>query len=101
MESNNLCNNQKRTDGMAIASLVCGIVGLVFLFMPIVYGLGIIPAILAIVFGNISKGKIRKDPNLDGYGMAKAGFICGVVGVVLVVISLIGCGLLVGSLLES
>lgn len=97
MENNNL-STQKRTDGMSIASLVCGIVGLVFMFIPIIYGVGIIPSILGIIFGNISKKKIRQNPNLEGYGMAKAGFICGIIGVVLSVISLIGCGILISEL---
>ncbi|WP_034868366.1 DUF4190 domain-containing protein [Clostridium lundense] len=97
MEDSNL-SNEKRTDEMSIASLVCGIVGLVFMFIPIIYGIGIIPSILGIIFGNISKKKIRKNPNLEGYGMAKAGFICGIIGTVLAVISLIGCGILISEI---
>ncbi|MEV5352106.1 DUF4190 domain-containing protein [Streptomyces sp. NPDC093516] len=60
-----------RTNGMAIASLCCGIVGL--------FILNIILGPLAIVFGVVAR---RQGPG-NGAGMAKAGIILGVVAVVL------------------
>jgi len=56
---------------MAVASLVLGIVSLLggaILFVPMV---------LAIVFGHIAHSRIRKDPSLDGAGLAIAGFVMG------------------------
>ena len=56
---------------MAVASLVLGIVSLLggaLLFVPMV---------LAIVFGHIAHSRIRKDPTLDGAGLAIAGFVMG------------------------
>lgn len=67
---------QKKT--MAIWSLVMGI-----LSVTICCG-GFLPAILAIVFANISKKN-----NEDGAGMAKAGMIMGIVGIVLGVLAII------------
>ncbi|CAM5629153.1 MULTISPECIES: DUF4190 domain-containing protein [Streptomyces] len=61
-----------RTNGMAIASLVCGIVGL--------FILNIILGPLAIVFGALAR---RQAGGKNGAGMAKAGIILGVVDVVL------------------
>jgi hypothetical protein len=60
-------------EGMAIASLVLGIVG-----VPacICYGFSIIPGALAIIFGILSLKSSRK-------GMAIAGIICGGVAVLL------------------
>ena len=58
--------NQK--SGFATASLVCGILG--FLFAPL--------SVLAIIFGSIRMG--RKDN--PKRGMAIAGFVLGVVGVI-------------------
>jgi hypothetical protein len=58
----------KKTNGLAIASLVCGIGG--FLFF--------IPAILAIVFGFIARGQIRSSAGAQGGdGLALAGIIVG------------------------
>ncbi|MFB8245282.1 DUF4190 domain-containing protein [Streptomyces sp. NPDC001046] len=59
-----------RTNGLAIASLCCGIIGLFFL--------NIILGPLAIVFGAIARRSAG-----NGAGMAKAGIILGVVDVVL------------------
>jgi predicted acyltransferase len=66
-----------KADGSAIASLVCGIVGL-FCF---------IPAIVAIVLGASSKRRIdQSNGQLTGGGMATAGLVLGIVGVALGVI---------------
>lgn len=72
-------------NGMGIAALVLGIVGIVFLCG---YGVGIIPSILAIVFGKI--GMNKADQGLaDNRSLAKTGFILGIIGVVLAVLVII------------
>jgi len=58
---------EQRTSGLAIASLVLGILGI---------------SILAIIFGGIAISQTGKNPNLSGRGMAIAGFILGIVGIV-------------------
>jgi hypothetical protein len=68
-----------RTNGLAVASLVCGIVQF---FVPL-------PAsILAIVFGHIARGQIRRTGE-KGDALALAGLVLGWAEVVLVVIVLI------------
>lgn len=62
---------------MATAALVLGIVGLFFGFMFI----GIIPSILAVIFAIIV---LRKKKN----GMAIAGMVCGIIGILISVIVL-------------
>lgn len=65
------------TDGFAIASLVCGILGF----------LTGITAIPAIVFGIISLSNIEKNPQyLRGRGMAIAGIILGGIVVLLILL---------------
>jgi hypothetical protein len=60
-----------RTNGLAIASMVCGILWL--------YWLG---SILALVFGYVAKGQIdRSHGSQTGRGMAIAGIVLGWVGV--------------------
>jgi hypothetical protein len=70
-----------KTNGMAIASLVLGIVGLVTFFW-----LGAIPLILSIIFGGIVLGQVKKNPDMKGKGMAVAGLVLGIVGLVLVIL---------------
>lgn len=74
----------RRNEGRAVASLILGIAGLVV--CPLV------PSILAIIFGNQAREKIRADPSLEGEGMAKAGVILGWVGIGLSIL----IGLIIG-----
>lgn len=78
-----------RTSGLAIASLVCGILSLVLFWIP---WLGFLLGIVAIIFGGVATSQIRRDPDLGGRGMAIAGLVCGIIGVAiwLIVIALIG-----------
>ena len=69
---------QPGTNGMAIASLVTGILGCF-------YG---IPAILAIIFGFVARNQMKQRPQQGG-GMALAGIILGFVWIV------IGIGLII------
>lgn len=62
-----------RIPGMAIAALVCGILGL--------FG-GFVLAILGIIFGAKARSDIRMSNGLlTGESMATAGLICGIIGI--------------------
>lgn len=65
-----------RTSGMAIASLVLGILGLTLLpvFAPVP----------AAVLGHVARGQIKRDPTLTGGGFALAGLVLGWIGIALV-----------------
>jgi hypothetical protein len=70
--------------------MVCGITGLVLTFLPLLGLASLVLAPVAIVFGNRAKREIREsDGRLTGYGMAQAGFICGIVAAALIVVSII------------
>jgi hypothetical protein len=60
---------QTSTNGMAIASMVLGIVW--------IYWIG---SVLAIVFGHISLNQIKRNPYQTGRGMAIAGLVLGYIG---------------------
>lgn len=62
-------------NGLGTAALVLGIIGLI----GCVYG-GFILSILAIIFGKIGMNKARRG-EANNVGVAKAGFILGIVGV--------------------
>jgi hypothetical protein len=60
-----------QNNGLAIASLVCSIVGII----PLLFGL---PCVLGIIFGFVARGQIRRSNGaLGGDGMALAGIIVG------------------------
>lgn len=65
--------------GLAIASMVCGIVALV-LFC--IWFISIPTAIVAIILGVVAKGKVKSGQAAGG-GMATAGLVCGTIGLVL------------------
>lgn len=71
----------QETNKMSIAALVCGILGIVGSFIPVICYFALIPAILGIVFG--AKGmKIAKITG-QGQGLATAGLVLGIIGTAL------------------
>ncbi len=71
----------QKTDGLAITSLVLGILSMICC--------GIVTGIPAVICGHIAIGRMKKDPNLQGKGLAMAGLIIGYLGIVVSVIYLI------------
>ena len=69
-----------RTSGLAIASLVTGILG---------------AGIVAIITGHMARARIKRDPGLDGAGLALAGLILGYLTTVLLVIAIV-LGVVIG-----
>ena len=66
------------TNEKATPALVCGILGIVGSFIPVICYFALIPAILGIVFG--AKGmKIAKATG-QGQGLATAGLVLGIIG---------------------
>ena len=73
-------------------ALVTGIVGLVLIWLPIISLAGIVLNIIAIVLGSgaISNYKRDKDKYTEAsYKNAKAGMICGIIGLSLIVLAII------------
>jgi hypothetical protein len=80
---------------MAIASLVLGILAFPGLCL---YGVvGLVFGITALILGRMAIGRIRNSNGaLGGYGLAQAGWICGLVAASLSVLSIAFSLLLVG-----
>lgn len=76
---------------MAVASLVLGIVAIV----ADVFGLGLPVGLIAGVVGIILGVLGKKNP--EKAGMAKAGLICSVIGVILSLLFIILCASCLGS----
>jgi hypothetical protein len=75
----------RRTNGLAVASLACGIGQIFFWFLA---------AIPAVVLGHMARRQIRQTGE-DGAGMALAGLILGWIGIVLTVLLVVGAVALV------
>lgn len=80
---------EKKSNGLAIASLVLGIVAILFNFI----GLGIVGLVLGIV--GIVLGVMAKKKNPTG--MATAGLVLSIIGTVLCALILIACAACLGS----
>lgn len=79
------------TSGLAIASLICGC--LFFIFPT---------AVLAIIFGHISRSQIAKSANrIGGAGIALAGMILGYIGIAILPFILIVAAIAVPNLLRA
>jgi hypothetical protein len=73
------------TDGLSIASLVCGIMAIISCY---IWGLFGLPAVIC---GHMSLKKIKNSPTpVAGKGMAIAGLICGYIGIVFQLAMIIG-----------
>lgn len=73
----------KETNGLAIASLICGILSIIFCFCCC---WGIPFNILSIVFGIIALSQIKRQPSQTGRGMAIAGIVLGILSLLLGII---------------
>jgi hypothetical protein len=70
--------------GFAVASIICGIVGL--------FIAGYILGLLAIIFGGVALRRIRNNPGMPGRGLAYAGIILGLIDVILLAILMLALG---------
>jgi hypothetical protein len=74
---------------MAVAALVCGIVGIVGGWIPGINYFALVLAILGIVFGAIA----LKSASADKRGMAMAGLVLGIIGTVCAGIGVLACSI--------
>src|ERR1700682_6476664 len=81
----------EKTSGMAIASLIFGIL---FLFFPL--------SILAVVFGHVSLSQIKKSAGrLGGRGLAITGLVLGYLGIAMIPLILIIAAIAIPNLLRA
>jgi len=71
----------QKTDGLAITSLILGILSMACC-------LGLLTGIPGAICGHIALGRIKSEPNLQGRGLAIAGLILSYLGIALSVIFL-------------
>ena len=71
----------RQTSALAITSLVSGILG--WTLLPF------LGSIAAVICGHMARAEIRRDPNLDGDGMAVAGLVLGWVSIAFGVLAIL------------
>lgn len=69
----------QQSNGMGVAALVLGIVGLVFSFVPIIGVIAWPLVILGVIFGGVGISKASQVPGMPK-GTAIAGLTCSLVG---------------------
>lgn len=77
----------RSTDGLALASMICGIFSIL---MTCAYGIGAFPGIAAIICGHMSRKKVANGGPADGAGMATAGLIMGYIGTIVGILFILG-----------
>lgn len=68
-----------RTEPLAVAALVVGIVGLALALVPVI---GLVPTAVALALGVVARGRVRRTTR-RGSGLATSGIVLGAVGLVL------------------
>jgi hypothetical protein len=82
--------------GLSIAGMTTSISGLVLTFTPCLSWAGIIPCIVGIILSAIALKKVKAG-EAEGEGMAKAGLICGIVGIGLWIYVIMVVGAAIGE----
>lgn len=68
--------------GLSIGAMVCGILGIVFSWIPFVVYIAFPLAVVGIILAGIAMSRINKGGE-GSKGMAVAGLVCGIVGAAL------------------
>ncbi len=76
-----------RGNGIAIAAMVCGIVSVVLGWLPVVFAIAVVLAVLAIIFGIVGMRRSRATGRRRGFAIA--GVVTGALGIPIAVIGLI------------
>jgi hypothetical protein len=74
-------------NGIAVAAITCGLIALIFAWMPLFVVIGIVLGVLAVVFG--IRGRRRAREGGPGEGMALTGIVSGSVALALSVVGIV------------
>ncbi len=88
-ENYNVTNEAPQGKGMAVASMILGIVSIV---LSCIWYISVPAAIVGLILGIMHNKKNAKN------GMATAGIVCSVIGLILMVIMLLALGALLAAI---
>lgn len=87
--------------GLAITSMVLGIVGVVFALTVCLAPIGIVVALVGVVLGGIALSKYKAAENQDGKGMATAGLVLCIVTLAIAIIIWVTCATASTGMMEA
>ena len=84
--------NVAPTNGLSVASMVCGLVSL-----PMMLGcwVGIIAAIPAVICGHMALSQLQRNPSQEGRGFAITGLIAGYLTILITIILVVVFGVVI------
>ena len=77
--------NPSQSTGLAVGSLICGIMSVVLSFFVCLWFLSVPLGLVAIILAIVARGKIARG-EAGGAGLAKGGLITGILGIILSVV---------------
>lgn len=75
-------SSEPPSDALSLAAMLCGVGGLVMLFLPCAWLLAGLPNVLGMLLGGLAMGKVRRGEAV-GWGMAVIGLVTGIIGLLL------------------
>ena len=76
-------------NGVAVAAMVCGIVGVVFGWATFFIILPVLVSVAAVILGHVALSQLKKTPAVGGRGMAITGLVLGYIPIALTAILLV------------
>lgn len=90
--------NEKKGNAFSVVALICGLLGCVGAFLPIITYFAWVIGVLGIIFGALGMKK-SKETN-TGHGLAVAGFVLGIIGTVIGLIGFL-CIVVLASIMAA
>lgn len=72
------------SNGMGVAALVLGIIGLLLAFIPVIGVLGALLGIVGVILGAMARGKVKRGQATNG-GMALTGIILSILAILVTI----------------
>lgn len=81
-----------KNSGLAVASLVLGLVGIVFDFIPGLNYVALVCAIVGLILGIVARNQIaNSNGQIGGKGMATAGIVLSIIVLAFFVLGMLAC----------
>ena len=77
--------NPQQSTGLAVGSVICGVLSIVLSFFVCLWFLAVPLGVVAVILAMVARGKIARG-EASGAGLAKAGLITGIIGIILSVV---------------
>ena len=79
---------ERAGNGIAVAAMVCGIVGAIFGVIPITGVIALALGLVALVLGIMGRRRVKREPAVGRKGSATAGIVLGVIAITLGIIGI-------------